>query len=129
MGVTFAHLVAVPHLHGGDVWGRSSGDARPHFHLGHLGRAARAVAFDQSAPQPGPVAPATEHDADAWYVDDVEAAGAPAPLSFAADRLANEFATAHFAFDAPAHPARSAPPAERAAPPCPLFVRHLALLI
>jgi hypothetical protein len=128
-GVTFAHLVAVPHLHGGDVWGRSSGDARPHFHLAQLGRAARAVAFDQSAPQPGgPVAPATEHDADAWYVDDARA-GVPDPLSFATDRLANGFATAHFAFDAPAHVARSAPPAPPAAPPCPLFVRHLALLL
>lgn len=124
-GVTFAHVVAVPHLHGGDVWGRSSGDARPHFHLGQLGRAARAVTFDPSAPQP--VAPTAEHDADAWYVDDADPAGAaPDPLPLPDGRLANGFATAHFAFDAPVHPALSAP---RAAPPCPLFVRHLALLI
>jgi hypothetical protein len=126
LGVMLTHLAAVPHLHGADVRGASVGGPRPHVHLGQFGLAGQPVP-KPAAPEPTPGLPA-DHDADAWYLPDT---GLVTDANdFAADAQAEDgLATAALAFGTSDRSARASAPTTSFAHACPLFVRHLALLI
>ena len=134
--------LALAHAHdGGPPAGHGS---RPHAHLnpvrsahshhehdgGHHHHHADADAGDECPPAPLPAKP-SDHDSDAVYVGTADAV----PGSRAADDEVRSVSFDGIGFPAPAAVIRPSlvPAANRSRPPpgrsCPLYVRHLAILI